>query len=77
MIYRKKAAILSGLVMVLLLANILTFVFDPAKPGSSAFAWLDPSLLAAADHIEIYGRAGNNTGASADGPIILARRNNI
>jgi len=71
MIFKKKALILSALVAALALANILTFVFDPGKPRSSSFAWLDPSLLGAADRIEIFGRA------DADGNrLVFIRKNN-
>ena len=76
MTFRKKAMILSALLALLVLANLLTFVFDPGKPRSSSFAWLDPSLVQAADHIELYGRDSiNNKGDSGD-PVVLIRRNN-
>ena len=54
MTFRKKAFILSALVIALIIANILTIVIKPGK--STSFAWLDPSLLGAIDRIEIFGR---------------------
>ena len=72
MTFKKKALILSALAAVLALANILTFVFDPGRDRSPSFAWLDPSLLGAADYIEIH-RAGGQSGS----PVVLVRRNNV
>ena len=68
MLYKKKLAILSALVVVLALVYILSFVLDPANRRSEAFAWLDPSLVDKADRIEIKGTAGS---------VVLIRRNNI
>ena len=68
MTYRKKAAVLSVLVIVLALVYILTLVFDPGNRRSAAFAWLDPSLLVMADRIEIYGPGGRTS---------LSRKNNV
>ena len=68
MTYKKKAAILSAVVVFLALIYIMTFVFDPQNRRSAAFAWLDPSLLNMADGIEISG---------SENRIVLKRRNNI
>jgi len=66
--YKKKAATLSAIVVVLALIYIMTFVFDPQNKGSAAFAWLDPSLLVMADGLEIKG---------SENRIVLRRRNNV
>jgi len=66
--YKKKVTLLSAVVVVLALIYILTFVFDPENSGSTAFAWLDPSLLVMADGIEITGSAGK---------IVLRRKNDV
>ena len=69
MAYKKKIAVLSAAVIVLALVYILSFVFDPERRQSTAFAWLDPSLLVMADGIEIYG-----TGGVAGGITLLSRK---
>jgi len=74
--FKKKAAILSGVVAALALANLLTFIFEPGKPKTSSFAWLDPSLLVAADYIEIHRSPGANTNGTPGTPVVLVRRNN-
>jgi hypothetical protein len=51
--YKKKVLLLSSLVAVLALIYILTFVSDSGYRSGAAFAWLDPSLFAMADGIEI------------------------
>ena len=68
MTYKKKATILLVLVVVLAVLYILTFVFDPENRQDSAFAWLDPSLVAMADRIEISG---------PNGGIQMSRRNDF
>ena len=75
MSFRKKAILLSAIVAALAIANILSFVFDPSKPRASSFAWLDPSLLIAADYIEIHGR-GSFDDMYDETPVVLVRRNN-
>jgi len=66
--YKKKAAVLSVLVIVLALIYIMTFVFDPENRSSAAFAWLDPSLLVMADGVEISNRESR---------IVLRRKNDV
>ena len=78
--YKKKAALLSVLVAALAIANILTYVFDPAKQRSASFAWLDSSLVPAADRIEIRRSANLTPGGAVDSKggekIVLLRKNN-
>ena len=77
MTFSKKAMILSSLAAVLALANILAFVFDPGKPRSASFAWLDSSLLPAADRIELFGRDSlAASGGESGSPVVLIRKNN-
>jgi hypothetical protein len=66
--YKKKVLLLSSLVAVLALIYILTFVLDPEKRSSAAFAWLDSSLFDMADGIELYG---------PEGMTVLRRRNAV
>jgi hypothetical protein len=66
--YKKKAAILSAIVVALTLIYILTFVFDPENRSSAAFAWLDTSLLVMADGLEIKG---------SENRIVLRRKNDV
>jgi hypothetical protein len=70
MIYKKKLAFLSGLVIVLALAYILTIIFDPERQGtrSSAYAWIDSNTLDKADKIEIAGSRDTT---------VLSRKNNL
>lgn len=66
--FKKKAAVLSALVVVLAAVYILTLVFDPENRRGDSFAWLDPSLVVMADGIEIYGPEGKTE---------LRRKNNV
>ena len=66
--YKRKAAFLSALVIVLALIYILILVFDRDYRRSDVFALLDTNLAAMADRIEITG---------SEGRIALNRRNNI
>ena len=83
--YKQKVSILAALVAVLTLVYALSFVFDPGRSRSAAFAWLDASLLNLADRIEITGNgfnggaSGNDGGAGSGspGPITLIRKNNV
>ena len=72
--YKQKKRILAALVAVLALVYALSFVLDPGRSRSAAFAWLDPSLLNLADRIEISGIGGSG---GIDGGVILIRRNNV
>ena len=44
MVYRKKITVLAGIIAVLAVVYILTFIFDPQRMGSrsDAYTWLDP-----------------------------------
>ena len=82
--YRQKAVTLAALAVVLALVYVLSFVFDPARGKSAAFAWLPPSMLNLVDRIEITGSGGlagdpasGLVGSPADAGIILSRKNNI
>jgi hypothetical protein len=66
--YKKKAAILSAIVVALALIYIMTFIFDPENRSSAAFAWLDNSLLVMADGLEISG---------SENRVVFKRRNNV
>ncbi|GHV29344.1 hypothetical protein AGMMS4952_14950 [Spirochaetia bacterium] len=70
MVYKKKLAVLSGLVGILAAVYLLTLFFDPERVNtrSAAFLWLDPKLQDQADGIEIAkaGEWGN--------PVKLLRR---
>ena len=60
MTYKKKLITLSSLVAMLALVYTLSLIFDPARQGSRAFAWMDPRQQHLADRIEIFGPAGNS-----------------
>ena len=66
MTYKKKTVVLLIIIAILSAIYILSFVFDPENRRGSAFAWLDQSLFAMADGIEIYG---------PEGRAVLRRRN--
>jgi hypothetical protein len=68
MTYKKKAAILSAIVVALALIYIMTFIFNPENTGSAALAWLNPSLLVMADGLEISG---------SEGKVVLRRKNDL
>jgi len=68
MVYKKKAAVLSALVVVLALVYFLSFVLDPQRPSKDSFAWLNPASLTLVDAIEIDGSGGKT---------VLNRKNNI
>ena len=68
MTYKKKAAVLSAIVVILAVVYILSFVLDPANRKSKAFAWLEKQFLVMADRIEISGMNGKS---------LLVRKNDI
>ena len=68
MTYKKKAAILSSLLAVLIIVYILTFVLSPENRRDKAFAWLASEHLFMADKVEISG---------AGGRAVLSRINNV
>ena len=68
MVYRKKAAVLSVLVVILALVYTLTLVFDPERQNSQAFSWLDSGSLDLVDGLEIAGSGGTT---------VLSRKDNI
>jgi len=67
-VFKKKAAILLGIIVVLSAVYILTFVFDPENRRDAAFAWLEPALGDMADRIEIFGERDKT---------VLSRVNNV
>ena len=66
--YKKKAAILSTLIIVIAAVYILSYVLDPQNRRDAAFAWLDSNLQNMADRIEISGDEGRT---------VLSRVNNV
>ena len=68
MTYKKKAAVLSALIIFLALVYIISFAFDARQQSRDTFAWLDSASLNLTDSIEIDGSGGKT---------VLSRRNNI
>ena len=66
--YKKRLVFLSALAAILAVIYILALVFDPARHGGRAFAWLEPRLHPLADRIEISGPSGDS---------VLIRRNDV
>ena len=69
--FKQKALILASLNIILTLIYVLSFTLDPGKRGSTAFAWLLPSMLDLADRIEISG-----SGGLSEAEMVFIRRNN-
>jgi hypothetical protein len=69
-VFTKKIIFLFTIILVLGLANLLVWFFDPEKINqrASVYAWLDEQYLSYIDRIEITGLYGNT---------VLERKNNV